>query len=322
LEKDETMNFHYTDLYTTYSIVARDPITGQLGVAVQTHQMTVGRVVPWLLPGVGALATQSLANISFGPMGLAMLREGVPAPKVIEALVASDEGAHRRQVAVVDAKGQVGAWTGGGCIAYAGHHLGEGYSVQANMMTNDTVIPAMAKAYESASGDIAERMVAALRVAQAEDGDIRGMQSAALKVVPADNLSLAEGRVDWLTVYDLRVDEHENPVEELARLVRLRGAQILDGEGHKAMRDGRRDEALEIWGLARSQAPELEELAFWQAMSLADQPNEVQAAAAILSSALATDSRRVHWIDLIRRLQACGLLERPGAADELIAALG
>ena len=304
------------NLFSTYSVVARDPETGDLGVAVQTHQMGVGRVVPWLLPGVGALATQSLANISFGPAGLALLREGVPAPQVVAALVASDSLAHRRQLAVVDAQGRAAAHTGAGCIAAAGHRVGEGYSVQANMMTNPTVVDAMAAAFEQVSGDLAQRMLAALAAAQAEGGDIRGMQSAALKVVPGDAAQPA-----WAARYDLRVDEHDNPLAELARLARLRRAQLADARGHEALQAGDRAGALALWAQARAQAPELEELAFWQALALADAHADVDGAAAILRPALANDPRRDHWLDLIQRLSVCGLIEREGAGEDLIATL-
>lgn len=310
------MNIRHTELSATYSIAARDPETGQIGVAVETHQMGVGRLVPWLLPGVGAVATQSLVNIRFGPIGLAMLRQGVAAPQIIEALVASDPQSKRRQVAVVDAQGQVGAFTGDGCIAYAAHHIGAGYSVQANMMTNDTVIPAMTSAYESANGDLAHRMLAALRAAQAEDGDIRGMQSAALVVVSGD-----KNVPEWQTIYDLRVDEHENPVEELARLIRLRHAQIMEEQGYNLLESGRQDEALDWWSKARALAPELEELAFWQAITLADNHHNVATAAAILNPALANDPRREHWINLIGRLIDCGLIDHPEHARELLALL-
>lgn len=311
------MNWHHTQLHSTYSIVARDPETGQLGVAVQTHQMCVGHAVPWLLPGTGAVATQSLTNISFGPLGLALLGEGVPAQRVVDALVASDPDAKRRQLAVVDREGRAAAWTGGGCIPEAGHRAGDGYSVQANMMTQSTVVDAMASAYEGAEGDLARRMLAALYAAQAEGGDIRGMQSAALKVVSGDRAQPA-----WKTDYDLRVDEHDHPLDELARLVRLRHAQRLEDAGYRALADNRHDEALATWAAARTEAPELEELAFWQGMALADAPGDIPGAVAILRPMLAADPRREHWIDLIRRLQVCGLLERDGAADELIAALG
>ena len=310
------MGIRSSEWFSTYSIVARDAETGQLGVAVQTHQMSVGAHVPWLLPGGGAIATQAMVNVSFGPMGLALLSEGVPAPKVVEALVAADARPHIRQVAAVDAHGQAGAWTGQACIPEAGHWIGEGYSVQANMMDRPTVVAAMATAYEGAQGDLAARMLAALRAAQGEGGDIRGMQSAALRVVSGtvDPKALSEER----SIYDLRVDEHAQPLDELARLVRLRHAQLLDDEGHRALDRGDRSLAFERWEQARALAPELEEVGFWQAVALADRPAEVTRAAEILSQALAQEARREQWIDLLRRLQVCGLIERSGAAEELI----
>lgn len=306
-----------SQLFSTYSIVARDPETGQLGVAVQTHQMAVGRVVPWLLPGIGALATQSLSNVSFGPIGLEMLSQGVPAPQVVEGLVASDPQANRRQLGVVDAEGKAGAWTGSGCIPDAQHHIGEGYTVHANMMTHDTVVPAMVEAYEQTGGDLANRLIAALQAAQSQGGDIRGMQSAAIKIVSGDRTQPA-----WASLYDLRVDEHETPVDELARLVRLRRAQLIDDEGYGQLQNDDRGKALELWRQAREEAPELEELPFWQAVTLADAPhNDIAVAVEILTPMLAGEPRRDHWVDLINRLAACGLLERPEAAAELTAAL-
>lgn len=310
------MKEHYTQLFATYSIVARDMDTGQLGVTVQTHQMGVGWVVPWLLPGVGAVATQSMANISFGPMALTMLKEGVSATHVIKALVASDDQANRRQVAVIDSQGRVGAWTGNGCIAEAGHHIGEGYSVQANMMTRATVVQAMSNAYEQATGDLAQRMMAALEAAQAEDGDIRGMQSAALVVVPGD-----KNVHKWETDYDLRVDESDAPLRELGRLARLRRAQLIDKKGYTLLENGEHDAALSLWAQARAIAPELEEMAFWQAVTLTDKHSDVHAATVILKPVLANDARRAEWIELIRRLSYCGLIEREGADIDLIAGL-
>ena len=308
------------ELFNTYSIIARDEATGHLGVAVQTHQMCVGAHVPWLEPGVGAVATQSLVNLSFGPMGLSMLREGVPAPKVVDALVASDKEARVRQVAVVDTKGRVGAWTGSNCIPEAGHHIGGGYSVQANMMTHPTVVRAMAKAYESASGVLAERMMAALHAAQDEGGDIRGMQSAALVVVGEGFLGTGDP-FEERSIYDLRVDEHAQPLQELDRIVRLRRAQLIDSEGYRQLEENHREEALETWQRARELAPELEEMGYWQALTLADDHNDIQAALDILFPMLSVDSRKDHWIDLIRRVQNCGIIEREGAGDELLAAL-
>jgi len=314
------MEYHHTQWFNTYSIVALDRDSHMLGAAVQTHQMSVGSVVPWLLPGIGALVTQSLTNISFGPLGMSMLREGVPAPRVVEALAASDPKANLRQFAVVDVKGRVGAWTGDHCIPHAGHHIGAGYSVQANMMARDTVVQAMAQAYEGAQGNFAERILAALRAAQAEGGDIRGMQSAALKIVDGKPEAI-QTTPTWRSIYDLRVDEHNDPLTELARLVRLRSAERLDRDGLDALEDGQREQALDLWAQARAKAPELEELSFWQAMELADRPADIEAALEILKPMLSQDPRREHWIDLIRRIQKVGILERKGAAGEIIAAL-
>jgi uncharacterized Ntn-hydrolase superfamily protein len=311
------MDFRHSQLFSTYSIVAHDAETGQLGVAVQTHQMGVGRIVPWLLPGVGAVATQASSNVGFGPMALKLMNEGTDVDAVITALVASDEGANRRQVAVVDANGHAAAWTGQDCIAEAGHHIGEGYSVQANMMTNRTVVAAMAAAYERANGDLAARMVAALQAAESEGGDIRGMESAALVVVPGNTEVPA-----WETVYDLRVDEHVAPLTELTRLVRLRHASLVDDAGYTALDAGEREVALDHWAKARREAPELEELPFWQAIKLADDFGDIQTAVSILKPILARNPRRTQWIELVRRLQNCGMIQRHRAGDELIAALG
>lgn len=310
------MPVRLNQLANTYSIVARDPATGQLGAAVQTHQMGVGRIVTWLEPGLGAVATQSLVNISYGPMALNMLREGVPPDRIIAALVASDDRPAVRQAAVIDTQGRVAAWTGDNCIREAAHQTGENYSVQANMMTNPTVIPAMAAAFEGATGDLAQRMMAALQAAQDEGGDIRGMQSAALKVVPGER-----SKPTWTTDYDLRVDEHADPVAELARLVRLRHAQLLDGQGYSALENGEQAQALELWAQARAEAPELEELPYWQAVSMADDMGDFAGAAKLLQETFATDDRCAHWRDLIGRLGECGLIEKEETVTRLMAAL-
>ena len=305
-------------LHTTYSIVARDPGTGEIGAAVQTHQMCVGAHVLWLEAGVGAIATQSLTNRHFGPMGLRMLREGIPADRVVAALAASDPDSAVRQVAALDLRGNAGAWTGAGCIPHAGHRVGEGYSVQANLMTKDTVVAAMAKAYENAGGDLAERMLAALFAAQEEGGDLRGMQSAALKVVPGT--APQSGMQAVGARYDLRVDEHEAPLKELARLVRLTRAQQIDEEGSRLVTDGKVEAGVALWVQARELAPELEELPFWQALTLADDGNDPAGAAVILAEMLDGEPRREHWLDLIERVAASGLLERKNAGTELLEA--
>src|SRR6187549_3592388 len=167
----------------TFSIVARDPATGQIGVAVQSHWFAVGQIVPWAEAGVGAVATQSFVDPSYGKLGLELTRTGKSAPDALKALLAGDEGREVRQVAMIDTQGRVDAWTGKNDIQAAGHIVGKNFSVQANLMLNDKVWPAMAQAFENSKGDLAERMLAALDAAQAVGGDIRGRQSAALIVV-------------------------------------------------------------------------------------------------------------------------------------------
>jgi len=307
------------DFCNTYSIIARDPVTGQLGVAVQTHQVGVGRLVPWTLPGVGVVATQSMVNVSFGTLGLQMLRNGVPAPRVVDALIASDDNRDRRQLAVIDMNGQVSAYTGSGCIREAGHFIGTNYSVQANMMTRSTVIDAMRHAFERAKGDLAARMMAALTAAQHHDGDIRGMQSAALKVV-----SGRAGTPEWESIYDLRVDEHDQPLQELGRLVQIRSAQLVDQEGHELLEKGNMMAALAKWKEARAAAPDQEELAFWQAFALADarpDDNTISLAARIMAQALQDGERYEHWIELLKRLDECAFSRNAGIGERLVKAL-
>ena len=193
----------------TYSIVARDAQTGELGVAVQTHQPSVGALCPFAEAGIGAVATQSIVEPKYGPRGLEAMHGGEAPAEALERLLAEDEGRELRQVAFVDAQGRVSAHTGTRCIAHAAHVAGEGFSCQANMMRDPGVPEAMASAFASAEGDLAHRMLTALEAAEAAGGDIRGMQSAALIVV-------SDG-----TRLDRRVDDHPRPLEELRRLVDL-----------------------------------------------------------------------------------------------------
>lgn len=306
-----------SQLTTTYSITALDPDTGQLGVAVQTHQMSVGSIVPWLRPGVGAVATQSLVNVSYGPQGLDLLAAGQSPQQAIDALTTADSRSFHRQVAITGADGRTAAFTGELCIANAGHHAGDGYTVQANMMANNTVISAMRYGYERTSGNLAERMLGALQSAEAEGGDIRGKQSAALRVVPPGGPNVPA----WATVYDLRVDESDNPLDELARLVRLRRAKLLSDQGELLFAAGNRADALRVWEEARRLAPDLEEIAFWQALTLADGGNDVAAAAALFNETFTSRDDREQWMMLVDRLEAARLIQREGAAAEFIEAL-
>lgn len=204
----------------TYSIVARDPATGDFWVAVQSHWFQVGRVVAWAKAGEGAVATQSFVETSYGPKGLRLMAGGKSAQQALDRLLAADEQRDVRQVAMVDSIGRVATWTGPRCIEAAGHHQGKGYSVQANLMQGPEVWPAMAKAFENTKGDLASRMLAALQAAQAEGGDIRGRQSAALLVVPAK----ASGKPWEDRSVDLRIADHPQPLRELQRLLALHRA--------------------------------------------------------------------------------------------------
>jgi len=204
----------------TYSIVARDKHTGEFGVAVQSHYFQVSPDVPWALAGVGAVATQSRVNVGYGPLGLELLQAGLTAQQALNALTAGDPLAEVRQCAIVDANGGVAAHTGAKCIPAAGHHVGDGFSCQANLMEKDTVWAAMAQAFTSTDAPLAERMMAALEAAEAEGGDIRGKQSAAMLVVSGKST----GRSWEDRVIDLRVDDAAEPLPELRRLLRIKRA--------------------------------------------------------------------------------------------------
>ncbi len=285
----------------TFSIVARDPATGDLGVAVQSHWFSVGALVAWAEPGVGAVATQSFVEPAYGPRGLALMRDGAAAPDALARLVAADPAGAVRQVAFVDAQGRTGAHTGARCIRHAGHHVGAGYSVQANMMGNDTVVPAMRRAFEAAAGDLAERMLAALDAAQAAGGDIRGCQSAAILVVGGERTA-----EPWKArKLDLRVEDSPAPLAELRRLVTLARAYDHMNQGDLAVERGQMDRALEHYGAASRMVPDNPEMAFWQGIALAGH-GQPEAAMPVLRKAFEADPA---WIELTRRLPAAGLLD-------------
>jgi uncharacterized Ntn-hydrolase superfamily protein len=247
----------------TYSIVARDPDTGELGVAVQSHWFAVGPIVPWVRPGVGAVATQSIAEPAYGPRALDRLAEGgAGARATLDALLRDDELARFRQVALVDARGEVATHTGEGCIAHAGNVAGAQFSVQANMMASPQVWPAMAAAFEAADGPLARRLLAALNAAEGAGGDARGRQSSAIVVAPA------EGE-PWRRTVDVRVDDHPEPLRELERLLDLAEAYAIAGEGDELVGQGRHEEAGERYRLASARAPGNHELLFWAGLATA-----------------------------------------------------
>ena len=250
---------------STYSIVAYDETTGELGVAVQSHWFSVGTVVPWAKAGVGAVATQSIAEPSYGPNGLALMEKGIPANEALESLLAEDSGENVRQIGMVDAKGNVGVHTGSRCIRYAGHKTGKHYSVQANIMENPTVPNAMAKAFENSKGDLAERMLAALEAAEQEGGDLRGKQSAAMLVVSGEPTG-----DPWKDrVVDINIADHEDPLAELRRLLNISKAYYHAQKGDEYMEKDEMEKALVEYSAAAKLYPENPELPFWTAVTLA-----------------------------------------------------
>jgi uncharacterized Ntn-hydrolase superfamily protein len=262
----------------TYSIVARDPATGELGVAVQSHWFSVGAVVPWAEPAIGAVATQSIADPSYGPNALDLLREGVTARDALNQLVRRDAGAPMRQVAIVDARGQVAVHTGRRCVQFAGDEVGRGFVCAANMMRNEGVPQAMARAFTTALGELPDRLLAALDAAEAVGGDVRGRQSAAMIVVRA----LDE---QWNRSIDLRVEDSAFPLVELRRLMRVRQAYDLADRADELTAAGRRQEAALLYRRSMEVAPENAELRFWGGLALV-QLNERLAGLEAVQSAI------------------------------------
>ena len=284
----------------TFSIVARDPATGELGVAVQSHWFGIGPLVPWVEAGVGAIATQSFVDPSYGKLGLELMRAGKSAPETLKALLAADEGRDVRQVAMIDTQGRVAAHTGRKDIQAAGHQIGNNFSVQANLMLNDTIWPAMARAFQSAKGDLADRMMAALDAAQAAGGDIRGRQSAALIVV--NGKSTGKAWVDRR--FDLRVDDSAEPLKELRRLVVLQRAYNHMNAGDLAVERKDNQGALREYSAAAALAPGNMEMVFWHAAALVNM-GRVDESLPLFRRVFTADR---NWRTLTPRLAAVGLL--------------
>jgi len=284
----------------TFSIVARDPATGQMGVAVQSHWFNVGSVVPWAEAGVGVVATQSFVDPSYGKLGLELMRAGKSAPETLKALLAADTAPDVRQVAMIDAAGHVTAHTGAKDIQAAGHQMGATYSVQANLMLNTTIWPAMARAFEGAKGDLADRMLAALEAAQAAGGDIRGRQSAALIVVSGTST----GKPWNDRIFDLRVDDSTEPLRELRRLVVLQRAYNHMNAGDLAVEKKDNAGALREYSAAAALAPDNLEMVYWHAVALVNM-GRVDESLPLFQRVFRGDA---NWKTLTPRLPAAGLL--------------
>jgi uncharacterized Ntn-hydrolase superfamily protein len=295
----------------TYSIVARDEKTGELGVAVQSHWFGVGTVVSWAKPGVGAVATQAMANISLGPKMLDLLAKGMSPQEAMEKLLGEDQGASYRQLAAVDQYGNSAVHTGDNCIQYAGHLSGKNYSVQANMMLKDGVIAAMDKAWHASSGQtLAERMLQVLEAAEGAGGDIRGRQSASLLVVrgiPTPNV--------WEErLIDLRVDDHEEPLIELRRLYNTHNAYQYMNQGDLYMEQGDTESAMKAYQEAMHLLPDNPEMPFWSGITLA-QNSKMEEALQLLKPIF---KQNPHWQELTKRLIPVGLLKISDADLKLL----
>jgi len=278
----------------TYSIVARDTVTGNIAVAVQSHWFSVGSVVTYGKAGVGVVATQSFVNPSYGPKGLALMEQGLSPQQALDTLLANDSGEMFRQVAFLNTKGEVATHTGSSCIEAAGHRQGKNFSVQANMMLNNTVWDAMAKAFKTTTGDFSDRIIAALKAAQGEKGDIRGSQSAAILIVKP----VATGNSWEDIVMDLRVEDNPNPVAELERLVKLHKAYDFMNQGDLAMEAGDTKKAEALYLSAQKLFPDNLEMKYWYAINLLNN-KEFEKAHPILKDIFKQD---VNWKTLTSRL--------------------
>lgn len=274
--------------------MARDPETGELGCAVQSHWFSVGSIVTWAAPGVGAVCTQSVAEPAYGPRLLEALRGGASPDDALRALLADDDAARFRQVAVIAPSGPPAAHTGDGCIAYAGQVVGDDFSVQANMMASEDVWPAMAEAYAAtpAGTPLARRLLAALRAAEGAGGDARGKQSSALVVVPVSG-------EPWQKTVDLRVEDHHEPLDELERLLTLHDAYALATRGDDLTGEGRHAEAGDAYRAAAELAPGNHELLFWAGLAEFDHGDRERG----LAQVRAAIEMQPGWRGLLSRLE-------------------
>jgi uncharacterized Ntn-hydrolase superfamily protein len=299
-ESFSQLYYNHDPLAHTFSIVARDPGTGEMGVAVQSHWFSVGTIVTWAEAGVGAIATQSFVNASFGPRGLEMLKKGMTAQEVVDSLLATDEGREFRQLAIIDSKGNAASFTGKKCIQPAGNIVGDNFSCQANLMINDKVWPAMAEGFKSTQGPLAERMMAALEAGQKAGGDIRGKQSAAMLIVKGKST----GKVWEDRLIDIRVDDSPEPIKELKRLLKVHRAYDHMNAGDLAVEKNDMPLALKEYSAAEEMFPDNAEMKYWHAVALANN-GRVDESLPIFREVFKMDE---NWRDLTPRLVTPGLL--------------
>ena len=285
----------------TFSIVARDAVTGEMAVAVQSHWYSVGSLVSWGEAGVGVVATQSFVNKSFGLRGLELLKQGKSPREAMDILLSDDAGKEVRQVAILDTKGNVASHTGKNCIEFASHQNGENFSVQANMMLTDKTVPAMKESFlQTDKLPLAERMIEVLKAAQKAGGDIRGKQSAALLIVPGKST----GKPWDDRLIDLRVDDHENPIAEIERLLKVHRAYEHMNVGDFYIEKNDMVNAMKEYNAAMKQFPGNLEMQYWTAITLANN-KEINKALPVLKKIYSKDP---NWRELTRRLPKAGLL--------------
>jgi uncharacterized Ntn-hydrolase superfamily protein len=295
----------------TFSIVARDPVTGEMAVGVQSHWFSVGTAVSWGEAGVGVVATQSFVNKSYGIKGLNLMKQGKTAPEALAELLAADEGREVRQVAMIDANGNVHSFTGKNCIDHAGSIVGKNYAVQSNMMLGNGVNTAMSKAFEGSAGQpLAERVLIALKAAQAAGGDIRGKQSAALLVVAGKST----GQPWNERLIDLRVDDNSTPLLELGRLLNTYRAYEHMDKGDLATEKNDMKLAMTEYSTAMNMFPENLEMQYWTAITLANN-KKITDASRMLQKIYLKDA---NWRELTKRLPKVGLLNVSAADLQLL----
>ncbi len=298
----------------TFSIVARDSVTGEMAVAVQSHWFSVGTLVSWAEAGVGAVATQSFVNKSLGILGLGLLKKGYTAQQALDSLLKNDEGRDVRQVAIVDNTGNVAVHTGKSCIQFASHIKGSQFSVQSNMMLTDKVPAAMAAAFQKSTGKkLADRILLALEAAQRAGGDIRGQQAAAILVVPG----ISDGKPWNERLVDLRVDDNKEPIKELRRLYQVSIAYGHMNNGDLAVEKNDMTAAMNEYNAAMKMMPDNLEMQYWTAITLANS-KDLGKALPLFKKAFAKDS---NWKELTRRLPAVKLLTVSDADLKKILAL-
>jgi uncharacterized Ntn-hydrolase superfamily protein len=296
----------------TFSIIAQDPVTGDMAVGVQSHWFSVGTAVPWGKSGVGVVATQSFVNERYGHEGLELMQKGLNAKEAMEKLKKEDAGVHYRQVAMLSRDGTISAFTGEKCVEAALHLIGDHYSIQANMMEDENVVYAMRQAFEENDNlDLAERIVVAMKAAQSSGGDIRGKQSSALILVGKD-----PAEKPWLDKkIDLRVDDHKTPVEELSRLLNSHRAYEFMASGDVAMENKDAEAALKAYNSAEKLLPNNEEIKFWKAVALVNS-NQVKMSIPIFERLFMNDKR---WQRLLKRLPESDLISiEKSALDHLL----